>query len=158
MAISRRFFLKTGTLTAVAAGVALTPNATVFGQRRTQSTNFGSQIPIRAQQQPTYMFTRATFDPYVGGIFQAPNARGRMVNLTLLSATTNKPSINTRISTVKARDTESFSLMFKAASPLPEFTSIHQVSHPALGKFDLFLTPHPQAGGVMLYEAVFNHI
>ena len=158
MALSRRFFLKSGTLTAVAAGVALSPNARIFAQRRSQSTSLGFQIPITAQQQPTYMFTRATFDPYVGGIFQAPNARGKMVSLTLLSATTNKPSAKTKISTAKAIETDSFSLMFKAASSLPEFTSIHQISHPALGKFDLFLTPHPQERGAMLYEAVFNHL
>ena len=158
MAISRRFFLKSGTLTAIAAGVVSRPNLLAFGQRRTQSTNIGYQIPIKAQQQPTFMFTRATFDPYVGGIFQAPDARGKMVSLTLLSATSNKPSATTKISTGTKRETDSFSLMFQAARTLPEFTSIHTVSHPALGKFDLFLTPHPQAGGGMLYEAVFNHI
>jgi hypothetical protein len=48
--------------------------------------------------------------------------------------------------------------MFKAAGPLPQFTSIHKISHPSLGKFDLFLTPHSQEGGALLYEAVFNHI
>lgn len=156
MAISRRFFLKSGALTAFAAGVALNPNAKIFGQ--TQSTNPGNQIPISAQQQPTYMFTRATFEPYVGGIFQAPNAQGHMVSLTLLRVTTNKPAPTTRISTAPARDTDSFSLMFKAAEPLPPFTSIHKISHPSLGNFDLFLTPRPQEDGVMLYEAVFNHL
>lgn len=145
-------------MTAIAAGVTLRPNLLALGQKRTLGTSLGYQIPIKAQQQPTYMFTRATFDPYVGGIFQAPDARGKMVSLTLLSANTNKPSANTKLSTVKARETDSFSLMFKADRALPVFTSIHQVSHPSLGKFDLFLTPHPQAGGVMYYEAVFNHI
>jgi hypothetical protein len=158
MAISRRFFLKSGTLTAIAAGVAFNPNHLVFAQRRTQSTNLGYQVPITAQQEPTYMFTRATFDPYVGSIFQAPNARGQMVSLTLLSATSNKPSATTKISTSKARETDSFSLMFKAAGPLPEFTSIHKISHPSLGKFDLFLTPHSTEGKELFYEAVFNHI
>jgi hypothetical protein len=81
-----------------------------------------------------------------------------MVSLTLLSATTIKPSAKTKLSTSKAPETDSFSLMFKAERTLPPFTSIHQVSHPSLGKFDLFLTPHPQAEGVMYYEAVFNHI
>jgi hypothetical protein len=81
-----------------------------------------------------------------------------MVNLTLLSVTANKPADHTRLSTGTKRETESFSLMFRAANPLSQFTSIHQISHPALGSFDLFLTPRPQEGGVMLYEAVFNHI
>lgn len=158
MAISRRFFLKSGSLTALAAGLALSPNARIFGQGNSQSNNPGHQIPLSAQQQPAFMFTRATFDPYVGGIFEAPDGNGHMISLTLLSATTNKPSPSTRLSTRRATETDSFSLMFRAAAPLPPFTSIHQVSHPALGQFDLFLTPKKQADGVMLYEAVFNHI
>jgi hypothetical protein len=156
MAMSRRFFLKSGTLTAVAAAVAFNPNARIFGQ--TQSTNPGNQIPISAQQQPTFMFTRATFEPYVGSIFQAPDAGGRLISLTLLSATTNKPAAHTKLSTRTATETESFSLRFRAAEPLPPFTSIHKISHPALGNFDLFLTPNKEADGVMLYEAVFNHL
>jgi len=97
MGISRRLFIKSGTLTAIAAGVAFNPNRLAFGQRSNQGTNLGFQIPITAQKEPTYMFTRATFDPYVGGIFQAPDARGRMISLTLLSATSNKPSANTKL-------------------------------------------------------------
>ena len=158
MAISRRLFLKSGSLTAIVAGVALRPNLLAFGRTRTPGTSLDFQIPINAEQQPTYMFKCATFEPYVGGIFQAPDASGKMVSLTLLSATSNKPSGNTKISTGKAVDTDCFSLTFKAARPLPPFSSIQTISHPALGKFDLFLVPHPQAGGVMLYEAVFNHI
>ena len=158
MAISRRLFLKSGTLTALAAGVALRSNALAFGQNQTQKSSLGDQIPIEAQLQPTYMFTRATFDPYVGGIFQTPDSRRGMIDLTLLSATSYKPSDSTKISTANAIETDSFSLMFKAARPLPQFSSVYTISHPSLGKFDLFLTPHRQADGVMLYEAVFNHV
>lgn len=155
MAISRRFFIKSGTLSAIAAGVAFSPNRLAFGQRSTQGTSLGSKIPMAAQREPTYMFTRATFDPYVGGIFQAPDSRGKLVSLTLLSATSNQSSA--KISTGTPVVTDSFSLMFKAARSLPPFTSIHHVSHPALGKFDLFLTPRVK-DGVFYYEAVFNHI
>ena len=158
MAISRRFFLKSGTLTALAASVVLRPNLLAMGQTQTAGTNQGFQIPITAQQDPTYMFTRETFDPYVGGIFQVPDARGRMVNLTLLSAKSNTTSpAAAKVSTGKVLDTDSFSLMFRAARTLPPFTSIYTVSHPSLGKFDLFLTPRTQ-DGVFYYEAVFNHI
>jgi hypothetical protein len=157
MAISRRFFLKSGSLTALAAGLVLNPNLTIFGQSNSQ-TNPGHQIPIEAQQQPGFVFTRATFEPYVGGIFQAPNASGHMISMTLLSATTNKPKASTRLSTRTAAETDSFSLMFRAQEQLPPFTSTHRISHPALGQFDLFLTPKEQEDGVMLYEAVFNHL
>ena len=155
MAISRRFFLKSGTLTAIAAGVAFSPTHLVLGQKRIGIASPGFEIPITAQEEPTFMFTRGTFDPYVGGIFQAPDARGRMISLKLLKVTTSKPS--TKITTARARATDSFSLMFKAERALPQFTSIHHISHPSLGTFDLFMTPRENEGE-FYYEAVFNHI
>jgi hypothetical protein len=158
MAISRRRFIKSGALTAIAAGVALNPQTLAFAQRRTQGTSLGFQIPVAAQKEPTYMFTSGTFQPYIGSIFQAPDARGRMISLTLVSVTTYKPSKSTKLSTGTSVETDSFSLIFKASSALPEFTSIHKVSHSALGKFDLFLSPHSLAGKERIYEAVFSHI
>lgn len=158
MAISRRRFLKSGTLTAIAVSVAFNPQTLAFAQRRTLGTSQGFQIPLNAQQEPTYMFTSGTFQPYVGSIFQAPNARGELVSLKLVSVTPYQPARNTRISTGKSAETDSFSLMFSASEALPPFTSIHRVSHPALGKFDLFLSPHSLPGKERFYEAVFSHI
>jgi hypothetical protein len=158
MGMSRRFFLKSGTLTAVCAGVGLNPNNLIFGQSRTQGASLGFPIPTAAQQEPTYMFTRATFEPYIGDYFQAPNALGRPVGLKLVSVTPYSPSARTRISTGKARETDSFALSFKADGPLPQFTSIHKVSHPRLGQFDLFLKPNTDQNGNLTYEAVFDHI
>ncbi|HEV8370197.1 MAG TPA: hypothetical protein VGQ39_19750 [Pyrinomonadaceae bacterium] len=103
------------------------------------------------------MFTRSTFDPYAGGLFQAPNARGELITLTLLNVTTYKTQRSTKISTKTSRETDCFSLLFKASSQLPPFTSIHTISHPALGTFDLFLTPR-QFDGDWFYEAVINHL
>ena len=158
MAISRRRFIKAGTLTAIAASFALKPQILAFGQTRTAGTGQGFPIPLSAQQEPKYMFTKATFDPYVGGVFQAPDANGRMVSLTLVSVKSNQATATAlRVTTGRAIDTDSFSLMFKAAKRLPEFTSIHKISHPSLGKFDLFLTPRGK-DGELYYEAVFNHI
>ena len=158
MAISRRRFIKSGSLAALAAGVVLNPQALAFAQRSSQGTSLGFQIPLNAQKEPDYMFTSGTFQPYVGSIFQAPDARGRMISLTLLSVTVYKPAATTKLSTKTAVEPETFSLLFKASAELPKFTSIHQVSHPALGKFDLFLSPHSLAGKERVYEAVFSHI
>lgn len=158
MSISRRRFIKSGSLAALAAGVVLNPQALAFAQSQTQGTSLGFQIPLTAQQQPGYMFTSGTFQPYVGSIFQAPDARGQMISLTLLSVTPYKPATSTKLSTRACRGTESFSLLFRASAVLPPFTSIHRVSHPALGQFDLFLSPHSLPGTEPIYEAVFSHI
>lgn len=155
MPISRRLFLKSGTLTAIAAAVALNSQTLTFAQTRTSQ---GLQIPLTAQQQPTYMFTLSTFVPYIGGIFQTPDARGRLISLTLLSATAYKSATTAKIAKGTPIETDSFSLMFKAGRALPEFTSIFEVSHPSLGEFDLFLSLHSEARKGPIYEAVFNHI
>ncbi|HSS22804.1 MAG TPA: hypothetical protein VLL54_22210 [Pyrinomonadaceae bacterium] len=156
MAISRRFFIKSGTLTAVAASVFLKPQILALAQ--TAGNSLGFQIPLSAQRDPTYMFTSGTFEPYIGSFFQAPNARGEKVSLKLVSVNSYKPARATKISIAPSAETDTFSLMFNASGALPKFTSIHQVSHPALGTFDLFLSPHSLPGKERMYEAVFNHI
>jgi hypothetical protein len=158
MTISRRFFLKTGSLTALAVGVvSLGSDKLIFGHSRLTGSGPGFPIPAGALQQAVRMFTRATFEPLVGEMFAAPDAQGNMVGLKLLKVTPYKPSAATKLSTRAARDTDSFSLSFKAGGRLPEFTSMHKVSHPTLGEFDLFLKPST-VKGAWFYEAVFHHI
>ncbi len=112
-------------------------------------------IPLEAQRDPVFMFAESTFRPYLGGIFQAPNARGEMIELRLIKIQKHDP-VN-RV-TGRARTTDSFSLIFKASDELPPFTSIHKISHPALGNFDLFLSPRKTDNGECFYEAVINHV
>jgi hypothetical protein len=159
MSFERRRFLKSATLTAVSAGLALGMGRPVLGQKKGKPLDhvIGRQIPIKAQQDPLFFFTEATFRPYVDDIFQAPDALGEMITLRLLSVTGYKPKASSRVSTMQSPETKSFSLMFKAEKPLPPFTSIHRINHPALGKFDLFLSPR-EKDGEFFYEAVFNHI
>ena len=162
MSFERRRFLKSATLTAVSAGLALGLGRTVLGQKKWQPVekSIGYQIPIRAQQDPLFHFTEATFRPYINDIFQAPDARGEMITVRLVGVTGYKPKTNSMVTSARAprpRETRSFSLMFKAEKRLPPFTSIHSVRHPALGKFDLFLSPR-EVDGEFFYEAVFNHL
>ena len=116
------------------------------------------QVPIQAQQDSLFFFRSSTFTPYVGDIFQAPNSRGEMVELKLIRVSDYKMSATGRFQARRARQPQSFTLTFSAAEELPPFTSIHKVSHPALGKFDLFLTSRKSDDGALVYEAVFNHM
>ena len=170
MSIPRRSFLKSATLTTLSAGLALGTAHSIFGQRslnentrptrRDTRSDAGDdfQVPLKAEQDALFSFKASTFTPYVGDIFQVPNARGEMIELKLTGVTEYKMNTATRISTRKARQPNSFSLTFSTTERLPPFTSIHKMSHPALGKFDLFLTSHETEDGVFLYEATFNHI
>jgi hypothetical protein len=91
----------------------------------------------------------------VGGYFTSVNARGEVVELQLIKL---KPfRVQNRL-TDRSLLTDSFALTFRASSELPPFTSIHKINHPALGDFELFLTPRRGENRELLYEAVFNHL
>jgi hypothetical protein len=167
MSIARRSFLKSATMTTLSAGLAIGSAHLIFGQQagngrslRKTGASAGADFPIsiEAESNPLFFFRSSTFSPYVGDIFQVPNARGETIEVTLTGVSDYKMNRATRISTGRLRQSESFSLTFTASERLPQFTSIHRMSHPALGEFDLFMTSHQTENGTFVYEAVFNHI
>lgn len=151
---SRRAFLRDGLLSALSVGILINSSRVAFGQDPNRVPP-NSPVPIEAQKDPVFTFVEETFKPYVGGIFQAPNARGEMIELKLIKVQGLKMK-NTL--TKRAVETKSFSLTFKASDELPPFTSIHTIRHPALGEFDLFLTKRKSDEGDLFYEAVINHM
>lgn len=158
MPLSRRTFLRDGLCSVVSIALLLASSRVGFSQ--TQKNEIGrvapgSPVPLEAQQDPVYFFREETFKPYVNGIFQAPNARGEMIELRLVRLEGYKASGKL---TKVTRETKAFSLTFKASGELPPFTSIHTIKHPALGEFDLFLTKRKTDNGDIYYEAVINHL
>ena len=157
MPLSRRSFLRDGLCSAVS--IALFLASSRIGLAQTQKNEIGrvapgSPVPIEAQKDPVYLFREETFKPYLNGIFQAPNARGEMIELRLTRVEGYKPSARL---TSRTRETKAFSLTFKASDELPPFTSIHTIKHPALGEFDLFLSKRKTDDGIF-YDAVINHL
>ena len=157
MPLSRRSFLRDGLCSAVS--IALLLASSRIGLAQTQKNEIGrvppgSPVPIEAQKDPVYLFREETFKPYLNGIFQAPNARGEMIELRLIRVEGYKASARL---TSRTRETKAFSLTFKASDELPPFTSIHTIKHPALGEFDLFLSKRKTDNGIF-YDAVINHL
>jgi len=157
---SRRSFLRSGTLAALAAGCALATPQLTFAQERkrpTPATDF--DLPIEASQNAVFYYTQATFEPYVGGIFRGRGA-GRTVNLELVSVRGQLPPKNApRMMRKAGPATRSFTLTFHADGTLSEVTTIHRLEHAALGRFDIFLTRRGEDdAGRIIYEAVFTHL
>ena len=146
MTIPRRTFLRDAFRSTISVGILIAASRASFGQK---------SIPLEAQKDPVFSFVAATFEPYVGDIFTAPNARGEAIELKLVKLEKIEPKNHL---TKSALATKCFSLQFKASDELPPFTSIHTISHPRLGKFDLFLTRHKTDEGDLYYEAVINHV
>jgi len=150
MTMPRRTFLRDAFRSTLSVGLLIAASRASFSQ---QGTSGG--VPVEAQKDPVFSFVASTFEPYVGDIFTAPNARGEAIELKLVKLQKYEPE---NLLTKLARRTKSFSLQFKASDELPPFTSIHTISHPRLGKFDLFLTRHKTDEGDLFYEAVINHV
>ena len=150
MTIPRRTFLRDAFRSTVSAGLLIAAARATFSQKGTEAG-----VPLEAQKEPVFLFSELTFEPYVGDIFTAPNARGEAIELKLIKLQKHEPKNEL---TKLARPTKSFSLVFKASDELPPFTSIHTISHPRLGKFDLFLTRRKTQQGALFYEAVINHV
>ena len=154
---SRRAFLRDGLCSVISIALLLAGSRTGLGQtvqgQGRVSPNTQPEIPIEAQKDPVFFFRYETFKPYVNGIFQAPNARGEMIDLRLTKVEAHKSSDKPT-----QRQTTGFTLTFKASAELPPFTSIHTIKHSALGEFDLFLTKRETELGEFFYEAVINHV
>lgn len=157
MPITRRNFIRSGAVTALSAGLVLSAGALVFGQDKAKSNPaLDFQIPFEAQQAPTFHFTRATFEPYVNGIFRA-RAGNNAVNMTLLRVRDCTPSRKGLLLTKKSRLSDCFALEFRATGKLTDLTTIYDIEHGALGTFALFMTRRDGPHGTYFYEAVFNH-
>ena len=155
--LSRRNFLRSGTLTALSITLAMKAGRTVFGQTSPQNPALDFPIPGTARQQPSFLYSRTAFENAVGSTFTSPDARGKNVNLTLVSVKGFESKTDTEMMTTKARSTDAFALAFNASRALPGFTTIYALNHSVLGKFDLFMTLRKRDDGATLYDAVVNH-
>lgn len=155
MPLTRRRFLKAGTLTALAAGSALDP-LRAFGLDLAGNPTHNFQLPSEAGPSPA-LFTRETFEPLVGNSFRGASD-GRSASLKLLRVSGYDPAARTRLVTCATRPTKSFALTFRAGRSLSPKTSIHQLEHADLGEFSLFMTRYVNPNGHVYYEAVFSHV
>lgn len=158
MSVSRRKFIKSGTITTLSAGAIFKVAESAFGQRIKPDRPISKfEVPYEARQNPILYYNCVTFEPYVGGTFIGRDARGRMIELRLLRVSEYRPNPSARITTGGTLETDSFTLTFNASRSLPPFTSIHAIEHPVLGKFDLFLKRSGDSSQ-LIYEAVINHL
>jgi hypothetical protein len=112
-------------------------------------------VSVEAKQEAAFYFKRETFQPYLNGSFKL-SAGAHSVEAILESVRDCTPNPRQK-TTKKARQSDSFALVFRAEGKLTDLTAIYDVEHAALGKFPLFLTRRDGPQGKYFYEAVFNH-
>ena len=156
MPVTRRSFLRSGATAILATAAVLQAAPAAFSQigaKHDPKRDF--ETPFEAQQRPTFLFTRETFQPYVGGTFRV-SAGANGYDMTLIKVRGNEISERGKGLTKKARQSDSFVLVFNSNGELTDLTTIYDVEHAALGKFVVFLTRRDNPDGGYFYEAVFN--
>ena len=151
MSISRRKFLRGGTLVALAAAVPLNSAIAVMGQ---QFSDGGNQVDLSPQAaDPLANYTKATFQQYLNSIFRLSGSIYKPVDVTLTDVTDMMPA-----KTPPEPGKECFALLFRGESiALPQGT--YTVDHAALGRFALFLVPvGADDNGVQGYLATINRL
>lgn len=143
-------------MTVLLTGLALDSLPRAFGQQlHKPDPAHDFAVSFEAKQQQTFSFKRETFEPYLNGVFKL-SAGANSVEATLVSVRDCTPNPRQK-TTPKARQSDSFALVFRAGGKLTDLTTIYDVEHAALGKFPLFLTRRDGPHGQHFYEAVFNH-
>jgi uncharacterized protein DUF6916 len=137
MTISRRIFIQTASVAAIAA-------ATIGRSTLTALAQDGATDPLA-------YYTQATFTQYINSIFRLHGFR--TVDVTLEKVQDALPATVSR-----SGGRESFTLHFRGGDVrLPQDTYI--VEHPALGSFSLFLVPGgADENGAQSYVATINRL
>jgi hypothetical protein len=137
MPISRRIFIKTASVAAIAAATLGKSTLAVLAQG-------GATDPLS-------YYTQATFNQYINSIFRLHGSR--TVEVMLENVEDTLPA-----TVARTGGRESFVLHFRGGDvQLPQDT--YTVEHPALGNFRLFLVPNgPDKNGAQSYVATINRL
>lgn len=148
MLISRRTFMRAGTLAALFAGVPLA-TVNVLGQRIHPSPD-DSPVDQAQANDPLSTYTKATFVSYINSVFvfRAPGVRND-IEVTLMQVSDMKAALGG----------ECFSLLFRGGGGPVLQQNTYTVEHPALGTFKLFLVPvGTDDNGAQGYLATINRL
>ena len=149
MLISRRTFMRAGTLAALFAGVPLA-TVNVLGQRIRRSPDDNPVDEAAQINNALSNYTKATFVSYINSVFlfRAVGVR-RDIEVTLMQVS----------DMTAAPGGECFSLLFRGGGGPALRQNTYTVEHPALGTFKLFLVPvGTDDNGAQGYLATINRL
>ena len=155
MPISRRIFLRTGTMV-VLGTAAQSKLAKVFvGQKSgggRMDTVTGSRVLDASLDDPLTYYTKSTFVAHLNSKFRLRLGDSSSSVVTLVAVVDYVPSPSKFAA--QAGSGECFSLVFSGGKQLPQGT--YTVELGALKTFKLLLVPSGKAGGVRRWDAVIN--
>jgi hypothetical protein len=154
MSLSRRGFLQSAFVSAVAVGIFSQSAVPAFGQQSDLKDSKGYfQVPPQAFAERSFHFTQATFEPYLRSEFRVSIGPYKMVRLTLVKVEDQRSGQG-----LERAEGECFSLLFKADGKLSDLQQTYVLQHEALGKFSLFLVDAGEKENEIHYLAVINRM
>jgi len=156
MTISRRIFLRSATMVALAE-TAQAKFTQAFGQKlggKRLTTGTGFRTPAANMAEPFTYFTRSTFAAHLNSTFQVRQGVGSNTAIMLVEVNEWRPK-SAKLE-VQVGGRECFSLIFSCPKKLPQAS--YTVEHGALGTFSLLLVPTGKQGEVTYLEAVINRL
>ena len=146
MVVSRRDFMKRGSLVILAAGTSLCICDPTFGK----NTGVGSSASAQAYD-PLLYFTKATFATYLNTVFRIYPTGSQLVKAKLIEVNDIGPVPDHPVS-----ERECFVLKFSGPSSLSQGT--YRIEHDVLASFKLFLVSSGKDKKGFYYQAVINRL
>ena len=148
MSISRRKFLRTGTVAAVTAGL---PLKALADQAMKAGAESSSLLPNAIRSEASRL-NSAAFKSCLNTKFRVHQRSADAQLLKLIEVTHWHPRPS------KATDRECFSNFFTGSTRDRLRQGTYTVEHESLGKFQMFVVPIGKKDGEFRYEALFNRL
>lgn len=158
MTLTRRHFLKAGTMASLLAGTTLGINGLIAGQQAGgKQAGFmpGLQIPDENQMDALYYLSRSAFSEQLGETFRISTGALTAVDVRLIEVTDVKSSSPDE-GTLAPTRYERFSILFRGPHATPLAQNTYTVEQDLIGTFALFLVPIGEDQDGRYYEAIFN--
>ena len=146
MSLSRRKFLRAGTLVAISAGIPLkTLVARTVGQPR-------SFLPTNSQLNAKSYLTRESFSRHLNTKFSFAHEELQGISVKLIEVNDLTPK------TMATSGKECFALVFLGPRNAPLGQETYAVTHESLGRFEMLVVPIASHREGVYYEAIFNRL
>jgi hypothetical protein len=150
MAVSRRKFLKAGTLVILSAGI---PLEVVAGK---SPDPLVSNLLPGSHFDAARLLTQATFNAHLNTRFSVVEGSSKVVNIELVEVKDLRSAAIKQSKAMTGR--ECFSTLFLGSPQTPLKQETYVFEHRALGKFKVLLVPVGQGTRGLFYEAIFNRL
>jgi len=149
MVVSRRSFLKRGSLVFLGTGIYLGSAGRIFAHE----PNFKNGEPVQDDEPAPFIYAKATFLPHVSTVFRIfyPNS-SKILTTTLVDVSDIGP-----VPDRPEAGRESFVLKFRSTETLLR-QNTYRIEHAVLGRFQLFLVPAGKNKQGSYCQAVINRL